>query len=285
MKFEKSIIETINQRVSKRAYEKREIEPSILKKIKRILKKGFAGPFSGKSRFELIDCVVDETAEKRRLGTYGFVRGGRYFIIGILRREEENIVDFGYCFEKIILKMTELELGTVWLGATFRYNQFKNCAKIKEDEYIAAVTPVGYPLEKPKPYERIISWSIGSRKRKTWAKLFFLEDFVTHLTEKDAGKYATVLEMVRIGPSARNSEPWRIVKEKNANTFHFYLHLSRNIIDEKLPSMKQMDMGIAMSHFELTAKEEKLSGKWMKKKPEIDTKGKNLHYIASWIGK
>ncbi|NHJ48881.1 MAG: nitroreductase [Asgard group archaeon] len=285
LKYEKSIIATISKRVSRRAYDSKEIESSKLKKIRKILKNGFKGPFGGKSRFTLIDCVSTDTSEKQRLGTYGFIRGARYYILGILDNDEQNIVDFGYSFEKIILKMTELELGTVWLGATFRYNQFKKCTKIKTSEYIAAVTPVGYSLEKPKVYEKIISWGIGARKRKPWSKLFFLENLTDSLSENEASKYATVLEMVRLAPSARNEEPWRIVKEKDSNIYHIYLKLNRRFSDDSLPSMKQMDIGIAMSHFELTAKDQKLDGKWVKKNPNIDTNSKNLHYIASWIGK
>lgn len=283
MKFEKSIIKTINQRTSKRAYMDLEIESSKLQKIAQILKKEFIGPFSGKSRFELISCGNNDSSEKRRLGTYGFVRGARYFIIGILKKEEKNIVDFGFSFEKIILKMTELGLGTVWLGGSFRYSQFEKCSDIKENEYIAATTPVGYSLEKPKVYEKIISWGIGSRKRKPWSELFYLGDFSTPLTRKIAGKYASSLEMVRIGPSARNEEPWRVVKDKKTKTFHFYVQLRRRKPADDLPAMKQMDIGIALSHFVLTAKEEKLKGKFVKKNPNIDTSSGNLYYIASWI--
>jgi len=284
MKFEKSIIKTLNKRVSKRAYKSLEIESSKLRKIKQILKKKFTGPFGGKSRFELIDCGTNDPLEKRRLGTYGFIRGAHYFIIGILEQKEKNIVDFGYCFEKIILKMTELGLGTVWLGSTYRYSKFEDCTNLKESEYIAAISPVGYSLDKPKTYEKLISWGIGARKRKPWSNLFYIGDFSTPLTENMAGKYTTALEMVRIGPSARNAEPWRVVKEKKSNIFHFYLQLIRKLSSDNLPPMKQMDLGIALSHFELTAKEQKISGKWVKKNPNIDTIRKNLHYIASWIG-
>ncbi|NHJ32849.1 MAG: nitroreductase [Asgard group archaeon] len=285
MKFEKSIIETISQRVSRRAYEDLEIESDKLQKIKQILKKEFTGPFNGKSRFELIDCGNDDPSKRRKLGTYGFIRGAHYFIIGILKRDEKNIVDFGYSFEKIILKMTELGFGTVWLGSTFRYNQFEECTNLKDNEYIAAITPVGYSKEKPKTYERLISWGISSRKRKPWNKLFYLGDFATALTKNDAEEYSKALEMVRIGPSARNEEPWRVIKEEKSDTFHFYLQLTRKRTADYLPPMKQMDMGIALSHFELTVKEQRIKGKWVKKSPSINTERKNLHYIATWIGK
>jgi len=259
MKFEKSIIKIINQRTSRRAYKNLEIESSKLQKIAQILEKEFIGPFGGKSRFDLIDCETGDPLEKRKLGTYGFVKGARSFIIGILEQQEKNIIDFGYSFEKIILKMTELGLGTVWLGGTFRYNQFEDCANLKENEYIAAVSPVGYSLEKLKSFEKLIYWSIGARKRKPWSELFYLEDFSSPLTKNMAGNYSTALEMVRIGPSASNKEPWRIVKEKKSNTFHFYLHLTRKLTTNKLPAMKQMDIGIAISHFELTVREQKIS--------------------------
>ncbi len=76
----------------------------------------------------------------------------------------------------------------------------------------------------------------------------------------------------------------RIVKEKKTDTYHFYLCLSRKQSTDELPPMKQMDIGIALSHFVLTAREEKLKGKLVKKNPNIDTSSGNLYYIASWIG-
>jgi hypothetical protein len=43
-------------------------------------------------------------------------------------------------------------------------------------------------------------------------------------------------------------------------------------------------MGIAMSHFELTANECGLKGKWVVKEPHIEKPDRLTEYSVSWIG-
>ena len=47
--------------------------------------------------------------------------------------------------------------------------------------------------------------------------------------------------------------------------------------------MQRLDMGIAMCHFELTAQELGLEGKWIIAEPGIRTPGELTVYTASWI--
>ena len=109
--------------------------------------------------------------------------------------------------------------------------------------------------------------------------LFFHGDFHTPLTPETAGDLAPCLEMVRLGPSAVNHQPWRLVKVDNA--LHFYLKRSKGYSSEGRPDMQMVDMGIALCHFELMAKEKNISGHITRKEPVID-KGE-LIYVFSWV--
>ena len=53
-----------------------------------------------------------------KLGTYGFIKGAYSFIASSTVREEFALESLGYQMEKIVLKATELGLGTCWLGGT-----------------------------------------------------------------------------------------------------------------------------------------------------------------------
>jgi hypothetical protein len=44
-----------------------------------------------------------------------------------------------------------------------------------------------------------------------------------------------------------------------------------------------MDMGIAMCHFELTAREAGLKGEWVVKEPEIEKPDELTEYSVSWV--
>jgi len=44
-----------------------------------------------------------------------------------------------------------------------------------------------------------------------------------------------------------------------------------------------VDVGIAMSHFELTARELGLNGRWEDNDPKLDLPSPQVEYSASWI--
>ena len=87
--------------------------------------------------------------------------------------------------------------------------------------------------------------------------------------------------MLRWAPSASNKQPWRILKK--GNEFHFYINRpmrkNKNIPFSNLPFL---DLGIGMSHFELSANELALPGGWQIKKPEVANLPDQLTYVISW---
>jgi len=108
----------------------------------------------------------------------------------------------------------------------------------------------------------------------------------TPLFQNEAGKYATALEMVQLAPSASNKQPWRILKYKNF--WRFYLRRTPGYRKDpvkrilNLCDLQRLDMGIAMSHFELSAKESGLRGKWVVEENLDKNPKPQTEYIVSW---
>jgi hypothetical protein len=48
--------------------------------------------------------------------------------------------------------------------------------------------------------------------------------------------------------------------------------------------LQRVDLGIAMCHFELTARELGLAGRWVVQDPNIAKPDDQTEYIVSWIG-
>ena len=90
---------------------------------------------------------------------------------------------------------------------------------------------------------------------------------------------AEPLEMVRLSPSAVNKQPWRVVVSDN--TVHFYLKRSKNFSGGSALDMQKVDMGIALCHFALTAKENNLNLILVQEDPKL-TSSPELEYIASY---
>jgi len=276
-----SIIETIKRRVSCRAYSHRAVEPDKTAKLMEVLKSSTDVPFGSKIRFELLNLDSMDRNELKNLGTYGVIRGARQFMAGAVVDNPKAMEDYGYAMEKNILAATAMDLGTCWLGGTFNKTGFAEKMNLAEHELLPAVTPVGYPNDRRSFIDRLFRWIAGSDQRKSWAKLFYEGGEETPLTKDSAGRYSTPLECVRMGPSASNKQPWRIIKE--IDNFHFYITSTPGYDKVFGPiKMQSIDMGIAMYHFELSSRETGLDGLWKVQDPHL--RDKNMEYLVSWIG-
>ena len=278
-----AMIDAIYKRSSVRNYADRPVEKEKQDEIRRFLKTKTQGPFGNRVRFELVNLAEAGDQEVKKLGTYGFIKGASLYIVPAIHNHPKAVIDLGYCFETIILHCTDMGLGTCWLGGTFTRANFAQQVNAQEDEICPAISPVGYAHEKKTLRERALRSVAKSDRRKPWEDLFFKVDLNTSLNREEAGAYDIPLECVRLGPSATNNQPWRIVRNKTDDTFHLFLKRTRGY-DKMIRSvdLQLIDMGIAMCHFELSARETGLQGGW--KELDVSIDAGDAAYIASWEG-
>lgn len=268
--------ETIKRRVSTRSYE----EKSLTKKDKRKLidfNADLTNPFGVDVKVQYIS--KDKGAEDVQLGTYGTIRGAKDFLAITVKDQPYAMEAVGYQFENLVLYATDMGLGTVWLAGTFNRKDFKNVIEISDEDLFPCICPVGYPGQKRSFIEKITRASLGSKKRKEWDKLFFLDDFSKSLTKEDAGRYTDALDMLRLAPSATNAQPWAVVKE--GDKFHFFCNY-KNSINNDVKKIKHLDLGIALSHFHQTAMSDGLNGKLEVADIDFDVP-ENMHYIITYM--
>ena len=286
LKFNAPVTEIIRQRFSCRSYRKEPIFPEKIKQLQTFLAELPPGPFGARPRFELAAANEADSKALRGLGTYGFIKNPPAFILGALTPSDYDLEDFGYLMEAIILFATDLGLGTCWLGGTFTKSSFANRMRLTESESIPAVTSVGKDADPERKRQGVVSRTAGADRRLPWEKLFFNFVFDMPLLRNEAAEYAKALEMVRIGPSASNKQPWRVI---NHNQFwRFYLRRTPGYYNDPvkrilgLCDLQRLDMGIAMCHFELTARELGLKGEWVVE-DELDRYPDALTtYVVSW---
>lgn len=271
----KTWIECIEERISVRTYDNRNLKQDDFVKINEFISeclKETKTPI----KFKILNSQTDEHSNQK-FGTYGFINGTNNFIVGIINKTKTDPVEFGYTMEKVVLYATCLGFGTCWLGGTFNRNQFENVLNLNENESIGVLIAIGIKKDKQSFVDRAVRYAAKSNHRKPWEEIFYLDNIDTPLIKSSLDKYDKVLEMVRIAPSASNKQPWRIIK--NGNMFHFYLSRTPNYGVLGF-DIQMNDIGIAMCHFELSAKELGLAGKWTKlDKSNLD----GLEYIVSWI--
>lgn len=276
MKLSIPVMETIQKRHSVRTYVNRPLMPQDREALLMCMKQ-LDNPFGVPVHEYLIDNKLSTEGEK--LGTYGVIKGASTFLGVSMPDTELAPLAAGYEFENLILFATHRGLGTVWLAATFNRDNFASAMEIPKDELFPAISPVGYPAAKRSLTETLMRSTMKSASRKEWKELFFQNDFHTPLTKDMAGVYAQPLEMVRLAPSAKNAQPWRV--RQTENTYHFYA-LYKPGLSKGEEVIKQVDLGIALSHFHQTALELGLTGAF-EQMPQEDIKlPENMHYMISW---
>ena len=270
--------ETIKKRVSTRSF----LEKSLTNDDKNKLINFYStltNPFGVDVRVQYIS--KETGAENVQLGTYGTIKGAKDFLAITVKDEPFAMEAVGYQFENLVLYATDMGLGTVWLAGTFSRKDFKNIMEVSNDDLFPCISPVGYPAEKRSFVEKIMRASLGSKNRKAWNKLFYLNDFNLTLSQEDTGKFETSLEMLRLAPSSTNAQPWITVKEED--NIHFFCNYKNNISDD-MKKIKHLDLGIALSHFHQTAMSEGLDGKFEIQNIDFSIP-ENMHYVISYSSK
>jgi nitroreductase len=280
MDFEKKPSELVSARKSVRTYTGGPIEPAVLEKLLSACRSFDRGVFGEPARFSVVEKPFSKDRPVK-LGDYGLQKNPRYFFIGAIRKGDRCRESWGYLLEHLVLKATELRLGTCWMGYFNR--EFFADFLTSPDELIPAIAVVGVPAENPRLGERFIRMGIGANGRKGWQELFFMGGFATPLVKEAAGPYAEALEMVRWAPSSVNTQPWRIVMDADARTFHFHLRKAKQSYYDM--GLHHVDIGIAMAHFELGAREKGLDGKWAVADPNLPSLPAGAEYRVSWLGK
>lgn len=286
MKYSKPITEIIDQRYSCRSYDPQPIDMDKRQRLGEYAALLCSGPFGNQMRFELVAADEGDSQALKGLGTYGYIKNPTGFIMGAMKEGDRNLEDFGYIMEDIILFATDLGLGTCWLGGTFTKSSFSKRIGAQKDELVPAVISIGEIAEDNRMIAKVRPRKPREVRRLPWEVMFFDKEFSNPLSEEAAGEYATALDMIRIGPSASNKQPWRIIR--NGELWYFYLQRTPGYRDGAINKMftnadiQRLDMGIAMFHFEGVLVEMGIAGEWVIDEPEIQKPDELTEYTVSW---
>ncbi len=274
------VSEIIRRRYSCRSYADRPVEDTVLQTLRTAVSAPQEGPFANRPRFVLLAMEALSRAEWKKLGTYGVIHNARLFLAGMIGPAPLAMVDYGYCKESLIVTATGLGLNTCWLGGTFAISAFGRAAGLDRSELLPTISPVGYAAPRPSLTDRVMRGFAGSDRRLPWEKIFFAGRPGEPLSQEAAGPFAEALENVRLAPSASNKQPWRIVYDASGRALRFYLARSLGYRHLRDVSLQEIDMGIALCHFDLTVREMGLAGNW--RHDDAATAIKSWEYVASW---
>jgi nitroreductase len=254
----------ICKRISMRHYESRTVPEEILRAVVKSGENSVALDGSIKIRFHLIEEGRLVAAQMTYLTGARFLFGSApHFIIATSEEKSLFMLNMGFRMEQMILFATQQGLGTCWVGGMFTEERIGDFLGLSKGERVIVLTPLGYPdtsFYGRMAHDVIELGSMNFGRRKPLSRIAFGSEWGSPLEIEDK-ELLEALECARLAPSWVNAQPWRFLvtgKEITAvadargsyssvrNGKHFY----------------RLDVGIAMSHFFLAAKEIGWSGSW-----------------------
>lgn len=266
-----NILALARERRSVRTFDGKEISVYLKEKLASFME-NVDNPYGIRVEFRLLD------PEEHGL-TSAVISGAPLYIGAKTARTEHMEEAFGYSFEALVLYAQSLGLGTTWLGGTMDRKAFEKAMELRDGEVMPCVSPAGFPAAKMSLRETLMRKGIKADKRLPFGEVFFDGSFDIPLTGERAGALKEPLEAVRLAPSAVNKQPWRAVVSNNL--VHFYEKRSRGYVSEATGDLQRIDVGIALCHFDLTARELGLSPSLTVADPGISSED-DTQYVATF---
>lgn len=286
MNFDHTLEQLVRMRHSTRVYDPTPIQADVLAKLNAAAAEMTAGPFGSSLRMDVLAAAGSDRAELRGLGTYGGIQNAMGFLAGAVQPGERDLEDYAYQMEKLVLLATDLGLGTCWLGGNFTPSSFGRRMHLTGHEVLPAVISLGLPTTPPVEITGSLVYDEPGARRLPWNGMFFDGDWQHPFTPASAGGYAFALEMVRLAPSAKNHQPWRLLR--NGTGWHLFLQRTPGYREGFIMTilgvkdLQRLDMGIAMAHFDLAMAATGMSGAWKNQPEEARLAGDRMEYIATF---
>lgn len=188
------------------------------------------------------------------LKSYGIIKGAQAFAALIILPSEQSEIYkrtlLGYLGEQLVLKITSLGIGCSWVGGTYSVKDAQRIV-LKDGEDLICVVPMGIAEEGDRLVDKIMRGftPLMTRKRKKLSEI--IENYDV-LASSDEWIQQTA-EAVRIAPSSYNKQPWKL---KIAEDGVWIKNTEQTV-------KSYLDLGIAMSHLEITANANNICGVWV----------------------
>jgi nitroreductase len=228
----------IYRRRSIRRYLNEELQVGILEEIKDVCQSSIRLYMDIDMDIHIVEEGIKiQNISKGIIGNYGKILAPHYIVVTSEKREG-YLENAGFVSESIVLSLTEMNIGTCFLGGSIKKQLLKNIIPIKKDHEVVIVISFGYPRNDKNMSKKIIR----SRKRME------ISEFTTGNVTKT---WQYILDAVRMAPSAMNCQPWRFFI--NRNIIDIYT-LNKNYVFKKyLQEMNPIAGGIALYNLYVAA--------------------------------
>lgn len=254
----------IRRRISIRHYQGRPVPDNILESVITSAEDSIALDGSIPVRFHLFkEGRLIASRMTPLTGTRLLFGSAPHFIVATSEESPLFMLNMGFRMEQMILYATQNTLGTCWIGGMFNEKRISDFMGLKKSERVVALTPIGYPATSiigRAMHDIIELGAMNLGRRKALQEIAFGTTWGTPL-QSDDSELLEALECTRLAPSWANTQPWRfLVCQEEVIALADTKGRYGNVRQGK--HYYRLDVGIAMAHFFLAAREMGWSGQW-----------------------
>ena len=254
----------MRQRISVRHFETKPVPDNILKDVITSAEQSLALDDTIPVRFHLVkEGLLIAKLLNPLVGTRLLFGSAPHFVVATSEEKPSFMLNMGFRMEQMILYATQTGLGTCWIGGMFSEKQISEFMNLARGERIIALTPLGYPdksLLGRATHDVIELGAMNFGRRKPLREIAFGPAWGILLQSADS-ELLEALECARLAPSWANTQPWRfLVCQEEVIAVADARRRYSNVRQGK--HYYRLDVGIAMAHFFLAAREMGWSGRW-----------------------
>lgn len=265
------MLDAMLKRKSVRVFEEEALSKEDMQMITEFINetKTIKAPFNHEVEFFF---VKGTQFDGQKVGTYGTVKHPQMVVGGFTEDTFDAFLDYGYLLEELILKITSLDVGSVWVEGHF------DPKTLLLDErpglMIPALCPLGYPKGKVLK-KRQFHINPKKEQRKDMRELAFVGKKLKPMNESD--DYHEHIRAVQIAPSGSNKQPWRFVVMNNV--IHVYLEPTKGYGQSLPKDIQAIDIGIGLRHLTASLEEHHVDYSIDKKSGQKQLK--DAYYVCS----
>ena len=212
--------------------------------------------------------IWDGNAISQRLeggkAVYDLSAGAPHYILAVSEERDGYMENMGFRMEQLILAATDLGLGTCWIGGMFSEEDMRPLIpRLRANERIIALTPVGYPATSPSAEiaRHLLHWGTDHLSGRKPLSEIASQDIWVIPWAGDDKTLNHILEQIRLAPSWGNIQPWHLVIDDQYAILTVDHDPAKGNVRKGKPYYR-LDGGIAMCHFYLAAQAAGWRGKW-----------------------
>jgi len=195
------------------------------------------------------------------IGGYGRFISPPHYLVPVISGQSHLLEDWGYRVEDVVIRLTELGLGSCYVGAFPKEPSVLARFGFNAPARIGALVAFGRPARSlgGRTVNSLIRSGVGATRKLPAERIFFQDSFENPTQPPNDIEF--LIEAVRQAPSAVNAQPWRFLWHQK-KLYLFVTRNNRRYGGTVTQQYRLVDGGICMRHVTLALEAFGKSGHW-----------------------